>query len=85
MIALHAVPGDLTRIRYTVVDGEGGYFQNVKRLVAFSSERVVFGGRKGQVTVEGSDLSLGKYCDGDVAVFGNIEGVFREGFPKEKP
>ena len=38
---------DVTRVQYTVIDGKGGYFQNVKRLKEFSSERIVFQGKSG--------------------------------------
>lgn len=67
--------GDPLRIKYTVVDGKGGYFQNVKRLLEFSPQRIVLKGRAGQVTVEGEALSLGKYCLGDVTVLGEITCV----------
>ncbi len=70
--------GETARVHYTVVDGKGGYFQNVRRLPEFSDTAVVLRGRKGGVRVEGSGLSLGKYCAGDVAVFGDIRSVVRE-------
>ncbi len=70
--------GEVTRVQYTVVDGRGGYFQNVKRISEFSAERIVFLGRRGGVCVEGKDLALGKYCAGDAAVLGDIRGVSRE-------
>lgn len=62
----------ITRVHYTVVDGRGGYFQNVKKILEFSESKIVFQGRKGTVCVEGENLRLGKYCAGDAAVFGNI-------------
>lgn len=65
------------RVQYSVVDGKGGYFQNVKRLLEFSETKIVFLGRKGSVCVEGTQLRLGKYFAGDAAVFGNIEKVER--------
>lgn len=61
-----------SRVQYTVIDGQGGYFQNVKRLLEFSENKIVFKGRKGAVSVEGENLSLGKYFAGDAAVLGNI-------------
>ena len=70
--------GETSRVRYTVVDGRGGYFQNVKRLPEFSSGVVVLRGRRGGVRVEGNGLSLGKYCAGDVCVLGDIVRVSRE-------
>lgn len=70
--------GEVTRVQYTVVDGRGGYFQNVKKISEFSAQAVVLLGRRGGVRVEGSDLSLGKYCAGDAMVYGNITSVVRE-------
>ena len=65
------------RVQYTVIDGKGGYFQNVKRLLEFSENKIVFKGRKGAVSVEGEKLSLGKYFAGDAAVLGNIHKIER--------
>ncbi len=65
------------RIQYTVQDGRGGYFQNVKRILEFSEEKIVLAGKKGSVTVEGKGLSLGKCYLGDVSVVGDISKVER--------
>ena len=69
----------LSCVQYTVVDGRGGVFQNVKRLVEFSEEKIVLAGRKGRLCVTGSGLSLGKCEAGDVTVLGKIEKVERDG------
>lgn len=65
------------RIEYTVVDGGGGYFENVKRILEFSENAVVLGGKKGSLRVEGKGLSLGKYFGGDLMVRGEILKVER--------
>ncbi|MCI9009924.1 MAG: hypothetical protein HFE27_01940 [Clostridia bacterium] len=65
------------RVQYTVIDGKGGYFQNVKRLLEFSETKIVLTGRKGAVSVEGEGLSLGKYFAGDAAVLGKIYKIER--------
>ena len=62
-------------IQYTVVDGQGGYFQNVKRISEFTPEKIVLRGRKGSVLIAGKNLSLGKYYAGDVAIKGEIGSV----------
>lgn len=67
-----------SHLRYTVIDGRGGYFENVKRLLEFSSARIVLAGKGGKVCIEGEGLSLGKCFGGDVAVLGTIERVERE-------
>ena len=68
---------DSSRVQYTVLDGGGGYFQNVKKILEFSQETIVFSGRRGAVRVEGEQLSLGKYYLGDAVVHGNIVRVSR--------
>lgn len=66
-----------TGVQYTVVEGRGGYFQNVKKLDTLTAELIVLRGRKGGVRVEGKNLSLGKYGGGDAAVKGEIFKVER--------
>lgn len=68
---------DTGRVQYTVRDGKGGYFQNVRRLLEFSAERIVLAGRRGAVVVEGKSLSLGKCFLGDIEVTGDIKKVER--------
>ena len=63
-------------VRYTVAEGEA-VFENVKRISAFSEERIVFLGRSGSVEVEGGGLSLGRYEAGDAVVRGKILRVTR--------
>ncbi len=69
---------ETSRMLYAVVDGRGAYVQNVKYIREFSSQCIVFQGRKGAVRVEGENLSLGKYFGGDATVLGNILRVGRE-------
>ncbi len=68
---------DSSRVQYTVLDGGGGYFQNVKKILEFSENAIVFKGRRGSVRVEGERLSLGKYYLGDAVVRGRIARVER--------
>lgn len=63
-------------VRYTVAEGEA-VFENVKRISAFSEERIVLLGRRGAVEVEGAGLSLGRYDAGDVVVLGTVVRVTR--------
>lgn len=69
---------DALSVQYTVVDGKGGVFQNVKRLLEFSEEEVVLAGKKGRLHVSGEGLSLGKCYLGDITVLGKIRKVERE-------
>ena len=68
---------DSARVQYTVLDGRGGYFQNVKKILEFSENVIVFAGRKGAVRVEGEGLNLGKYYLGDAVVRGKILRVLQ--------
>lgn len=74
-----AIQNDLSsdRVQYTVLDGRGGYFQNVRRILEFSEEKIVLAGKKGTVCVEGGGLFLGKCYRGDVSVRGDIKKVER--------
>lgn len=64
-------------VQYTVIDGQGGYFQNVKKIPEFSDTVVVLRGRKGTLRVEGRSLAIGKYSGGDVILRGEILKVER--------
>ena len=75
--ALGADAAGAFRVQYAVLDGKGGYFQNVKRLAQFSETEIVLRGRQGALRVEGENLSLGKYFAGDLIIEGRIVRVER--------
>ena len=50
----------------------GGYFEGVKAVEDFSSERVVLCFPKVRVEVEGEGLVIKKYYDGDLELSGQI-------------
>ncbi len=58
--------------RCTIVPGGGGYFEGVKGVGDFSSQRIVVYFSKTTVAAEGTNLSIKKYCDGDLQIDGNI-------------
>lgn len=62
-------------IQYTVIDGQGGYFQNVRRISEFSDTKIVLRGKKRGVSIEGAELTLGKYGGGDALVGGKIRKI----------
>ena len=74
-----AALGEALGIRCTVVGGRGAYFENVRRIASFSAEEVVLRGRREVYAVTGKSLSLGKYCAGDVVIFGDIVRIERRG------
>ena len=53
----------------------GGYFQGVKTLGSFSTERVVIVFKRADIEVIGKDLSVVKYCEGDLQLSGEIRAV----------
>ncbi len=64
--------------RYTVVDGVGGYFENVLKIGEISTYSLTLLYKRGVFTVSGYDLEVTKYCDGDLAVSGVITKIERE-------
>ena len=50
----------------------GGYFQGVKAVEDFSSERIVICFPKDTVEVTGERLMIKKYCDGDLEISGRV-------------
>lgn len=57
------------------VPGGGGYFEGVKSVGDFSSERVLVCFSKSSVLVEGKGLTIKKYYDGDLQLQGRITSV----------
>ena len=53
----------------------GGYFQGVKAVEDFSSERIVLCFSKDRVEALGKGLSIKKYCDGDLEIAGRLACV----------
>lgn len=66
-------------LSYTVWEGKGGYFQNVKSLGGFTPEEIILVLRRGTLKVTGQNLSVAKYCESDVFIKGNVLSVTREG------
>ncbi|MBQ8394044.1 MAG: YabP/YqfC family sporulation protein [Clostridia bacterium] len=61
--------------RCTFIPRGGGYFQGVKAVGDFSPERIVICFPKDEVAVEGKNLSIKKYCDGDLELSGDLYSV----------
>ena len=65
-------PEGMAATRYTLVIGGGGYFEGVKAVGDFSSQQIVLFFPQGGVEIAGENLSIAKYCDGDLRVDGKI-------------
>lgn len=60
---------------FSVVPGFGGYFRSVKGVVEYSAEKIVLALKKNKITIEGANLTLGKYFEEDLLIKGEISGV----------
>ncbi len=64
---------------FTVCPGRLAYFKGVKAVEELSSEKVVLVCGRFIVTVDGENLSVGEYFQGDMIINGNIRAVSTEG------
>ena len=58
--------------RCIIVPDGGGYFQGVKTVEDFSADKIELRFPHKKVEIEGLDLSIAKYCDGDLEIGGKI-------------
>lgn len=58
--------------RAAVFGGKCGYFENVKSIKSYKKDEIVLCLKKGELTVRGEGLSIGKFCLGDIVICGNI-------------
>lgn len=70
--------------RCTLVPGGGGYFEGVKAVGDFSTERVVVCFPHSTVEVEGEGLSIKKYYDGDLQLTGRIFSLRAEAISSQR-
>ena len=63
--------------KVTLLGNCGGYFENVSDIRSYSSEEIVLAFKKCILTVTGENLTVKKYCMGDVAVCGKITKITR--------
>ena len=61
--------------RCVIVPSGGGYFEGVKAVEDFTSERILLCFARERVAVCGERLSIKKYCDGDMEISGKITVV----------
>lgn len=59
----------------TLVPGTCCYLRSVKSVVDFSAERIVLAVGKKRVMLEGTDMLLGEFFEGDLLVNGDIKGI----------
>ena len=61
--------------RYSIIVGGGGYFEGVKTVGDFSSQKIVLFFPRNSVKIEGENLTIRKYCEGDLELSGKIHSV----------
>ena len=61
--------------RYTVAVNGGGYFEGVQAVGDFTDTKIVLYFSRASVQIDGVDLAIGKYCDGDLRLKGKIRAV----------
>ncbi len=58
--------------RCVIVPSGGGYFEGVKSVGDFSADKILLHYPRQTVEIEGRDLSIKKYYDGDLQLSGSI-------------
>jgi hypothetical protein len=61
--------------RCVIVPNGGGYFEGVKWVGDFSSEKILVCFPRVRIEVEGVGLAIKKYCDGDLRLSGKIRAL----------
>ena len=65
----------LGNARFTIAIGGGGYFEGVKTVGDFSPQSIVLYYPRESVEIEGEELFIKKYCEGDLQISGKIYAV----------
>lgn len=60
---------------FTICIGSLAHFSCVKDILSFSADRVVLKVGKNVVAVEGNNLTIDNFFDGDVIIHGTVTGV----------
>lgn len=60
-----------------VVGFESAYFEGVKSILGFASDEISLRLKNEKLTIKGKDLSVKKFCEGDVIVCGRITAIER--------
>ncbi len=68
-------PSGMALARCLVIPGGGAYFEGVKTVGDFSPERIVLYFPRETAEIEGENLIIKKYCDGDLELGGSVFSV----------
>ncbi len=64
--------------KITIIGEVAGYFENVKSIKKYSKEEIILLIKKQMVKISGEELTIKKYCEGDLAICGKIKSIVRE-------
>ena len=59
----------------TLVPGFCCYLKSVKSVIEFSDEKIQLQVGKLRVVVEGVDMQIGEYFEGDILIRGDVRGI----------
>lgn len=59
----------------TLVPGMCCHLKSVRAVVEFSAQKIELKVGKMRVTLEGNDMQIGEYFEGDILVKGDIRGI----------
>ena len=59
----------------TLIPGSCCYLKSVKSVLEFSAEKIELKVGKQCVTIEGEEMQIGEYFEGDVLIKGKVRGV----------
>ena len=61
--------------RIMILGSKAGYFENIKSIKSYDKKEIRLAVKCGVIVVTGENLSIRKYCEGDVLVLGAINSV----------
>ena len=59
----------------TLIPGSCCYLKSIKSVTEFSAEKIELRVGKMRVTVEGAEMQIGEYFEGDMLIKGDVRGI----------
>lgn len=70
--------GEGVKSKLMIADFTSAYVEGVKSILAFTEEQVTLNLKNGKLTFNGKDLSVKKFCEGDVVICGKIMTIEKD-------
>lgn len=58
--------------KIVLIGDRSGYFEGVKSIGSYSEKEIVLFTKLGKTTIIGTNLTINKFCEGDVVICGKI-------------